>query len=136
MGGFNLSKQLLLQQTTNHSPSHQNRIIILSDVCDQSIYQGIEAIKKAADEHIHLTIIGVSNEFDSKPCELLKDTPGFNYFCAVNQEDILKYTFETFDYTFFPSAHDITITIHSDNIKQIEVFGSPNPRLEKLQPFP
>lgn len=41
---------------------------------------------------------------------------GFNYFCAVNQEDIKKYVFETFDFGFFPSSYDLDITITSNNI--------------------
>ena len=83
-------------------------MIILSDVCDSSITYGLQAIKDAARDHnIHLTIVGISDEFNSKTCEDLKDTKGFNYFCAVTEEDVLKYLFETFDYTFFPSSYNV-----------------------------
>jgi len=51
--------------------------------------------------------VGISSSFKSEVCETLKNAKGFNYFCAVNQEDIKKYVFETFDFGFFPAAHDI-----------------------------
>jgi len=55
-------------------------------VCDHSITQGVHAIKNAANqEKVHLSIIGISNDFNSKACEALKDTKGFNYFCATNK---------------------------------------------------
>jgi hypothetical protein len=61
-------------------------VVILSDVCDNSIHTSIDAIKDAASkENIHLTIVGISTGFNSKACEELKDTVGFNYFSAVNE---------------------------------------------------
>lgn len=54
---------------------YENRIILLSDVEDNSIHYGIQDIKSAASvEDIHLTIIGISTHFNSKACEYLKDT--------------------------------------------------------------
>jgi len=64
-----------------------------------------------------LTIIGISNEFRSQTCETLKNVKGFNYFCAINQDDIKKYVFETFDFGFFPSAYDVYISVKSHDIK-------------------
>lgn len=49
---------------------------------------------------------------------------GFNYFCATELEDLNKYLFENFAYTFFPSNFDIKITLSGPNIKGIEVFGT------------
>ena len=80
----------------------------------------------ALEENIHLTIVGISTAFNSKTCEDLKDTKGFNYFCATSEEDIMKYLFETFDYTFFPSNNRVTISLESPDVKKIEVFGSPD----------
>ena len=82
-------------------------------------------IKNAANEHdIHLTIVGISTDFNSQTCEDLKGTKGFNYFCATNNEDIMKYLFETFDYTFFPSSSDIVMSLEAENVSGIEVFGT------------
>ena len=40
-----------------------------------------------------MTVIGISDSFKSNVCEQLKNVKGFNYFCAVNEEDIKKYVF-------------------------------------------
>ena len=66
--------------------------------------------------NIHTSIIGISTEFQSQSCEVFKDIKGFNYFCAVNQEDIKKYIFETFDFGFFPSATNIQVDIEAEDI--------------------
>ena len=73
-----------------------------------------------------MTIIGISDSFKSSVCEQLKNVKGFNYFCAVDQQDLKKYVFSTFDFGFFPVAHDINVTLSSDNIKRIQVFGAPD----------
>ena len=67
-------------------------------------------------KNIHTSIIGISTEFQSQSCEVFKDIKGFNYFCAVNQEDIKKYVFETFDFGFFPSVTNIQVDIESEDI--------------------
>lgn len=56
----------------------------------------------------------------------MKYIKGFNYFSAVNQDDIKKYVLETFDFGFFPSANNIQIDIDSTDISSIEVFGTPD----------
>ena len=37
---------------------------------------------------INTTIIGVSDEFNSKLCEELINIKGFNYFCAIEDTDL------------------------------------------------
>jgi hypothetical protein len=91
-------------------------------------------VETAANLHkIHTSIIGISTSFQSQACEVFKDIKGFNYFCAVNQEDIKKYVFETFDFGFFPSANNIQIDIDSKDIAGIEVFGTPDS--DKVQSY-
>jgi hypothetical protein len=68
---------------------------MLTDVGDNSIKGEKDFIELASQEsNIYLTIVGVSNDFQSQVCESLKDIRGFNYFCAVNEGDIKKYIFE------------------------------------------
>ena len=68
--GLNMSKDLLLEQMKHQTGrNYENRVVILSDVCDNSITQGLQDIKDAANKHgIHLTIVGISTEFNSKTC--------------------------------------------------------------------
>lgn len=53
---------------------------------------------------------------------------GFNYFSAVEDEDLDTYLVERFDYTFFPCVTDVQIRIASKDIKSISVYGSPDYR--------
>ena len=67
---------------------------MLTDVCDNSISNHKNFIEETANaNNIHTSIIGISTEFQSQSCEVFKEIKGFNYFCAVNQEDIKKYVF-------------------------------------------
>lgn len=75
---------------------------------------------------INLTVVGISTDFRSHVCEDLKNVKGFNYFCAVNEDDIKKYVFETFDFGFFPAAYSLEITISSEDLESFEVFGVPD----------
>ena len=49
---------------------------------------------------------------------------GFNYFCAIDQDDIKRYVFENFNFVYFPSAFNLHISIESDDLKAFKVFGS------------
>jgi hypothetical protein len=93
--GFEMSITLLKGWIkANKLTGSENRIIMLTDVCDNSIENEEAFLAKASDTHnINLTIIGISDEFRSEVCECLKNVKGFNYFCAVSQEDIKKYVF-------------------------------------------
>lgn len=52
------------------------------------------------------------------------DVRGFNYFCATQIDDLNRYLFRNFDFTFFPSNYDVDIRLVSDNVKGVEVFGT------------
>jgi hypothetical protein len=112
---------------THKGEKSENRIIMLTDVCDEGISSHREFVEQTANaDNIHTSIIGISTEFQSQACEVFKEIKGFNYFCAVNQEDIQKYVFETFDFGFFPSASNVQIDVDSADIAGFEVFGTPD----------
>ena len=79
----------------------------------------------AHSQNIHTTIIGVSDDFISSTCEKMNEVEGFNYFCATEVEDLKKYLFENFNFTFFPSNYNIQIDlVENKNVQSIEVFGT------------
>jgi hypothetical protein len=126
--GCSLAKEILLKFVVeNECVGCENRIILLTDVEDGSFEHQKAFISEAAEkEGINTTVVGISTSFRSNICEKLKYVRGFNYFCAVNEEDIKKYVFETFDFGFFPAAYDIQVQLSSSNVKSLEVFGSPD----------
>ena len=52
------------------------------------------------------------------------EVKGFNYFCAVENEDLQTYLADRFDYNFFPCVKRVHIGIESEEIESIEVFGA------------
>lgn len=105
---------------------HERRIIMLTDVCDNSMENENEFVRGLSDSAIHCTIIGVSEEFRSETCEKLVKIKGFNYFCATEDSDLQKYLVDNFDYTFFPAAYKVSIDIESKDILTYEVYGTPD----------
>ena len=93
--GFEASQNMLYEYVlTNECKNSENRIVMLTDVCDNSIATQRQFLEKASNETgTTLTIIGISDDFRSEVCEELKNVKGFNYFCAVDQDDIKKYVF-------------------------------------------
>lgn len=71
----------------------ENRIVMLTDVGDNSILTERQFIEDVSSTDIHVTVIGISDDFRSSTCEQLNNIKGFNYFCAVEQEDLKKYLF-------------------------------------------
>ena len=69
-----------------------------------------------AESGINTTIVGVSDEFNSTLCEKMIDIKGFNYFCAIEDVDLIKHLVDHFDYTFFISCYDKEIVIESEDI--------------------
>lgn len=125
--GFERSLQEMTGWLKEHGGGDcENRIIMITDVGDSSFAQEGPTIEGAAKEGVNLTIVGVSSEFQSRICEGLKHIRGFNYFCAINDDDIKKYVFEEFDFSFFPAAHNEQIAIACDSLHSFEVFGVPD----------
>lgn len=123
--GFEAGEKTLSEHLKNHAKTgpSENRLIMLTDVCD-NFGQASDFLQRVSQSEIHCTIVGISEEFQSSTCEQLIEVRGFNYFCAIEDEDLKKYLFENFDYTFFPSNYDIEIGLESDNVAFFEVFGT------------
>lgn len=84
---------------------------MLTDVEDNSISNAHQFVHEVENSGIHTTIVGISDYFRSEYCEKLIEVRGFNYFCATEVDDLSKYMFENFAYTFFPSNFDIEISV-------------------------
>lgn len=129
MNGFNAASDELLKyiQMKEYVKGNaaENRIIMLTDVTDNSIANSRKFVEKVQESSIHTSIIGISDSFRSSVCESLNEVKGFNYFCATEVSDLKKYLFENFCFTFFPDSFDIQIgIIGKENIKSIEVYGT------------
>lgn len=131
MSGFEESRKNLVDflQSQNYvkgTSAAENRILMLTDVGDNSMTDATKFVEEVAhSQSIHTTIIGVSDDFISSTCEKMNEVSGFNYFCATEVEDLKKYLFENFNFTFFPSNYNIQIDlIENKNVQSIEVYGT------------
>ncbi len=92
----------------------EKRILLLTDVEDNSIEGEFNFVQTLSNSDVHTTIIGVSDAFNSKTCEKLIEVKGFNYLCAVEDSDLIKHLVDHFDYTFFPCTFDTVINLESE----------------------
>jgi hypothetical protein len=79
---------------------------MITDVNDNSSETTNKLIQEMSESGINTTIIGISDDFNSKLCEDLIQIKGFNYFCAIEDSDLMQYLVNKFDYTFFVSSLD------------------------------
>lgn len=114
----------LVQNELVKSTKVENRMIMLTDVEDNSIYNARSFVEQVEASQIHTTIIGISDKFRSDVCECMNEVKGFNYFCATEIDDLKKYLFENFSFTFFPDIFDIQISVTNNNTRSIEVYGT------------
>lgn len=61
----------------------ENRIVMLTDVGDNSMTNATTFVQHVQNSGIHTTIIGISDDFKSSTCEKMNEIEGFNYFCAT-----------------------------------------------------
>ena len=88
--------------------------MFLSDVEDSSFVNCKPIIDDLAEKFkIYCTVVGISDSFRSDLCENLTEIRGFNYLCAVEDTDLIKYLVDQFDYTFFPFLEDLYIYLES-----------------------
>ena len=74
----------LLEFKTSHTlTNYENRIVMLTDVGDNSVGGEQKLISEISKSGVNTTIIGVSTDFKSSTCEKLIAEKGFNYMCAV-----------------------------------------------------
>ena len=128
MTGFNQAYEDMNKYLTENEfvkgSGAENRLIMLTDVEDNSIMNAHKFVQDVEESNIHTTIIGISDRFRSDVCESLNEVKGFNYFCATEIDDLKKYLFENFSFTFFPDTFDIQISVSNKNTNSIEVYGT------------
>jgi hypothetical protein len=61
----------------------ENRIVMLTDVGDNSMTNATAFVQNVQNSGIHTSIIGISDDFKSSTCEKMNEIEGFNYFCAT-----------------------------------------------------
>ena len=89
---------------------------MLTDVGDNSLQTTEQFIYSLQTKGINTTIIGISDDFIASTCEKLTNVKGFNYFCAVEDSDLIKHVVDNFDFTFFPCLYKVVITLECPGV--------------------
>ena len=102
------------------------RIILITDLWahDNDLKDFKELFKKCVnEEHIEVTIIGISQDANSHLAKIVAYERGCNYYNVLKSEDLEKYLVKQFNYICFPYSYDIKIKYNSSNLKVVETIG-------------
>ena len=108
----------------NFDPTHEKRIVFLTDMQDLSDTEFEEHIKNAANDNIFVSIIGIGMNFNSIFTERISKNKGLNYFSAVKEEHLEKLIVTEFEYNFFPLAFNVSLEYKSGAYTISKTFGS------------
>ena len=84
----------------------------------------INLYKDLSLSNIFITVLGISESFNTELQEKVGHVKGSNYYVCEHSEDIKKYLVEQFNYVCFPASYDIDLTLYSSHIHVKKVIGS------------
>ncbi len=136
-GGTNWSagykKALELFKGIDRDPSYENRIIFLTDAMpnrgELSKDKLFGLAKKASQEGIHTTFVGVGVDFNTDLVEYVSKTKGANYFSVHSAKEFRELLDEEFEYMVTPLVYDLRLKLESKGYEIEAVYGSPDAKL-------
>jgi Ca-activated chloride channel homolog len=85
----------------------------------------LEVVKKASEEGIYVTFIGIGLDFDTDLVEKMTKFIGCNYYSVNSKKEFKKILNIDFNYTVSPIVVDSEITIESKRYEIESAFGTP-----------
>ena len=107
------------------------RIILITDMLYRHDEKFIELCNQMSEEKIYLTILGISNRFNTELAEEVSNIKGSNYYVITNLEDIDKYLVHEFNYICFPTSFNNKIEINSPSLIIDSVIGTGKKKIIK-----
>ena len=107
------------------------RILLITDMLYRHDEQFIELCHKMSKEQIYLTILGISNRFNTELADEVSNIKGSNYYVITNLEDIDKYLVHEFNYICFPTSFNNKIEINSPTLIVDSVIGTGKKKITK-----
>ena len=107
-----------------HSNNKNKRIIFITDMRSFNENNFINLYKDLSLSNIFITVLGISESFNTELQEKVGHVKGSNYYVCEHSEDIKKYLVEQFNYVCFPASYDIDLTLYSSHIHVKKVIGS------------
>ena len=116
---------------TKNNINKQRRIILITDMDYSEDSNFIDLCKNMPKNNIFLTILGISESFNTELTELISKEKGCNYYIISNDTDMKKYLIDEFNYICFPLSFNEKLEILSPFLKVKSVIGTGFKRLEE-----
>ncbi len=112
---------------------YENRIIFLTDAMPNRGELNKEGLfnlaKKASDENIYTSFIGIGVDFNNDLIEYITKTRGANYYAIHSAKEFKKRLDKEFDFMVTPLIFDLNLEFQSDGYEIVAVYGSPEANL-------
>ncbi len=112
---------------------YENRIIFLTDAMPNRGELDKDGLfnlaKKASDENIYTSFIGVGVDFNNDLIEYITKTRGANYYAIHSAKEFKKRLDSEFDFMVTPLIFDLNLEFQSDGYEIVAVYGSPEANL-------
>ena len=118
----------------NKNKNQQRRIILITDMLYEEADENFNNLcKEMADNNIFLTILGISDSFDTGLTETISKIKGCNYYVILNDNDMKKYLIDEFNYICFPLSFNEKLEILSPSLKIKSIIGTGYKTLKESQ---
>ena len=127
-GGTDLVEALKAAMDNLNINDKENRIIMITDV-DYNDHNDklLKLFKECVEEkNISITIIAISRNSVLSLADKVCQFKGCNYFSITKSSELEKFMIKNFNYIFFPIAHEIKLTIKSENSSILKCIGGYN----------
>jgi len=115
----------------NKNKNEHRRIILITDMIYYEDKDFINSCKEMADNNIFLTILGISEGFNTELTESISKIKGCNYYIILNDTDMKKYLIDEFNYICFPLSFNEKLEILSPFLKVKSIIGTGNKELRE-----
>ena len=127
-GGTDIYKGLMQVyenlKKNNKNKNQYRRIILITDMIYYEDQNFIDSCKEMADNNIFLTILGISESFNTELTESISKIKGCNYYIILNDKDMKKYLIDEFNYICFPLSFNEKLEILSPFLKVKSIIGT------------
>lgn len=83
-----------------------------------------DQVKKCVEQGVHVSILGIGLDFNTKLTESIIINEGCNYFSITKDDQLKEIIVDHFHYNFFPTAFNVLIRIESDDYTVAQTFGT------------
>ena len=120
-----------IKNNKNQNQNFHKRIILITDMEYFEDENFNSLCKEMAENNIFLTILGISESFNTELTEKVSKIKGCNYYVILNESDMKKYLIDEFNYVCFPLSFNEKLEILSPFLKIKSIIGTGNKEFQE-----